>query len=71
MTTDDPGPARAAWPPLPFEEWRDTCTYAAVRASDDPEGDLKAFLESTYEAAAELAGWDREALEMRERYPPY
>ena len=37
--------------------------YEAVRTSADPEGDLMRFLQSTYEAAADLAGWDREALE--------
>jgi Family of unknown function (DUF5996) len=38
--------------------------YAAVRTSSDPDGDLLAFLQSTYEAAAELAAWDRAALEV-------
>jgi len=37
--------------------------YEAVRAAPDPEATLLAFLESTYEAAAELGGWDRAALE--------
>ena len=37
--------------------------YEAVRTSADPEGDLMRFLQSTYEAAADLAGWDRQALE--------
>jgi hypothetical protein len=37
--------------------------YAAVRASADPWGDIQAFLESTYVAAADLAKWDRAALE--------
>lgn len=37
--------------------------YAAVRASDDPEATLMAFLASTYEAAAGLGAWDRAALE--------
>lgn len=37
--------------------------YAAVRAADDPDAALCAFLESTYQAAADLAAWDREALE--------
>lgn len=37
--------------------------YEAVRTSADPEGDLMRFLQSTYEAAADLAGWDRKALE--------
>ncbi len=37
--------------------------YEAVRTSADPEGDLMRFLQSTYEAAATLAEWDRHALE--------
>lgn len=37
--------------------------YAAVRAEDDPDAALCAFLETTYQAAADLAAWDREALE--------
>ena len=37
--------------------------YEAVRSSGDPEGALTAFLQSTYDAAANLAKWGREALE--------
>jgi hypothetical protein len=37
--------------------------YATVRAATDPETELLAFLNSTYEAAATLAKWDRPALE--------
>ena len=37
--------------------------YAAVRAASDPDAALMAFFQSTYEAAAELAHWDRRALE--------
>ncbi|HEV7448463.1 MAG TPA: DUF5996 family protein, partial [Steroidobacteraceae bacterium] len=37
--------------------------YAAVRGADDPDATLLAFLQSTYEAAAESAKWDRAALE--------
>lgn len=37
--------------------------YEAVRTSADPEGDLMRFLQSTYVAAADLAGWERGALE--------
>ncbi len=37
--------------------------YGAVRTSPDPEKDLMAFLQSTYEAAAETAGWPRKSLE--------
>lgn len=37
--------------------------YDAVRAADDPAAALLAFAQDTYEAAADLADWDREALE--------
>jgi hypothetical protein len=37
--------------------------YEAVRTSADPEGAIRAFVESTYAAAADLAKWDRKALE--------
>jgi hypothetical protein len=37
--------------------------YDAVRTSADPEAALMDFLESTYRAAADLAHWDRDALE--------
>jgi len=40
--------------------------YDRVRLSATPEATLMEFLQSTYEAAADLAGWDRKALE-RER----
>ncbi len=37
--------------------------YDDVRASDSPKATLLEFLQSTYEAAAELGKWDRKALE--------
>jgi len=37
--------------------------YEAVRAAADPDAALLAFLESTYAAAADLAHWDRAAIE--------
>lgn len=37
--------------------------YDVVRAADDPAALLLDFLQSTYEAAADCAGWDRAALE--------
>jgi hypothetical protein len=37
--------------------------YASLRSAKDPDGMLLDFLQSTYEAAANLAGWDRAALE--------
>jgi hypothetical protein len=38
--------------------------YTVVRESDDPERDLLDFFQTSYEAAAELGGWDRDALEV-------
>ena len=35
----------------------------SVRESANPDETLMEFLQSTYEAAARLAGWDRAALE--------
>jgi hypothetical protein len=40
--------------------------YDAVVGADDPDETLLAFLQSSYEAAADLAGWDRAALECEE-----
>ena len=37
--------------------------YDAVRQSESPDATLLDFLQTTYEAAANLAKWDREALE--------
>jgi hypothetical protein len=37
--------------------------YDDVRRADDPDAMLLDFLQSTYDAAADLAGWDRAALE--------
>ncbi len=38
--------------------------YKAVQESKDPEAMLREFLDSTYEAGAKLANWDRKALEV-------
>jgi hypothetical protein len=38
--------------------------YEAMRKSPDPDGALLEFLQSTYEAAADCAHWDRAALEV-------
>jgi hypothetical protein len=43
--------------------------YDAVRTAPDPDAALLSFLQSTYEAAADLAGWDRSALECDEGLP--
>ncbi len=40
-----------------------TLPYAVVRTAPDPDAVLLAFLQSTYEAAAERAQWDRASLE--------
>jgi uncharacterized protein DUF5996 len=59
----------SAWPVRPAEaSWsRDfgefILPYDAVRTAADPDAMLTEFAQSTYEAAAELARWDREALE--------
>lgn len=38
--------------------------YAAMRQSPDPDGALLAFLQTTYEAAANCGQWERSALEV-------
>jgi hypothetical protein len=43
--------------------------YDAVRTAADPDATLLAFLQSTYEAAANLAKWDRAALECSPGVP--
>jgi uncharacterized protein DUF5996 len=65
-----PQPAGFAdWPVSPEAAHYDTTwgefllPYRAVRLARDPEAMLLDFLQSTYEAAAQLAGWDRAALE--------
>ncbi len=37
--------------------------YEAVRTAARPDEELLAFFQSTYDAAADLLGWDRAALE--------
>lgn len=51
-------PSRA----MPVESWP-VLPYDVVRGADSPDSALKAFLESTYEAAADLGQWDRNRLE--------
>jgi hypothetical protein len=59
----------AGWPVQPgAAHWDEAMgefllPYAAVRKADDPDATLLGFLQSTYEGAAELLGWDRAALE--------
>jgi hypothetical protein len=55
-------PAAASYDPK-FGEF--VLPYEDVRAAPDPDEMLLDFFQSTYEAAAELAGWDRAALEQR------
>ncbi|HEX8124751.1 MAG TPA: DUF5996 family protein [Allosphingosinicella sp.] len=43
--------------------------YEAVRSAEDPDLALLAFLQSTYGAAADLAKWDRTALECAPGVP--
>jgi Family of unknown function (DUF5996) len=45
--------------------------YEAVRTADDPDRAVARFLQTTYEAAADLGHWDRVALEDDpNRLPP-
>jgi hypothetical protein len=39
--------------------------YEAVRTADDPAATLMAFLQTSYATAADLAGWDRDRLELK------
>lgn len=43
--------------------------YDVVRRAADPDATLLAFCQSTYEAAADLAGWDRAALDCASGQP--
>lgn len=40
--------------------------YNVINTSNSPDGSLLAFLQSTYEAAATCAQWDRNALERQQ-----
>jgi hypothetical protein len=59
----------AEWPILPEAAHYETAAgefilpYADVRAAADPDAMLLTFFQSSYEAAADLGGWDRTALE--------
>jgi hypothetical protein len=59
----------------PAEAWFDAALgefvldYEAVRSAVDPDAALLAFLRSTYGAAADLAQWDRAALECEAGRP--
>jgi hypothetical protein len=59
----------ADWPVQPGAAFYDgdlgefILPYRAVRLAEDPDAVLLSFFQSTYEAAAELADWDRDELE--------
>ena len=53
---------------LGLREW--VLPYEAVRRAADPDGTLLDFLQSTYEAAATLAGWNRAVLERQPSTQP-
>ena len=55
-----PGPEAAYFDPKLGEF---LLPYDAVRRARDPEATLMSFLSSTYQAAADLGGWDRASLE--------
>ncbi len=47
-----------------FNDWGEfVLPYEAVRTAESPDEKLLAFLQSTYEAAANLGKWDRDSLE--------
>jgi hypothetical protein len=58
------GPEAAGWNPEMGEFLLD---YDDVRAADDPRAAILEFANTTYAAAADLAGWDRQLLD---RAPP-
>lgn len=76
VTDEEPFFYSYAYPEPPgFREWRPsvgrfdadwqefTLSYAEVRAASDPNAILTSFLQATYDAAADLAHWDRAKLE--------
>ena len=56
-------PSGARWEPALGEF---LLAYDQVRRAADPDAALLDFLQTAYEAAADLAGWDRSALECEE-----
>jgi hypothetical protein len=61
----------AGWPVEPPDAFYDgelgefLLPYTAVRTASNPGAMLLSFFQSSYDAAAELGGWDRAALEAR------
>ena len=51
-----------------MREW--ILPYDAVRSASHPDGALLEFLQSTYDAAANLAKWDRKSLERAANWTP-
>jgi hypothetical protein len=51
------------------ELWEYLLPYDVVRAAEAPDAVLLSFLQSTYEAAADLGKWDRAALERASEQP--
>ncbi|MGQ3066097.1 MAG: DUF5996 family protein, partial [Sphingopyxis sp.] len=69
-----PGSYRAAIVKPDAAFWHDCVSefvlpYDAVQSAADPVAALMAFLVSTYEAAADLGGWDRDLLECAHGTP--
>jgi hypothetical protein len=64
-------PGYREWPVAPEAAYYSTdlseylLPYDAVRRAKSPDAALLAFLQSTYDAAADLGGWDRAALERK------
>ena len=63
MRSADVRPAEAFWDERISEF---ALAYDAVRSTADPDAAVLEFFQSTYEAGADLAGWDRAALEPTE-----
>lgn len=71
-----PEPAKFAdWPVRPDGARYDeqlgefVLPYSTVQEAVNPDDPLLAFLQSTYEAAAELGHWDRDTLECKQAEP--
>jgi len=63
---DEPlAPAGAWWQEIDGGTHMALLKYHELREMDDPRQGLLDFLQSSYEAGARRAGWDREALELR------
>ena len=58
-------PSQARWAEMPGMGGLFVLPYEAVQQAPGPRQALLAFCRSSYEAVAELGGWDREALERR------